>query len=63
MVRQAIERGAVTVNGVRRRTRAGMGRCQGSYCEEKILKILSKERKLHFDEVTKDGKGSEIVFS
>ena len=61
MVREAIKRGASTLNGVRRRTRAGMGSCQGADCEEKILKILMEELHLDPDQVTKDGAGSEVL--
>ena len=61
MVREAIHRGASTLNGVRRRTRAGMGNCQGSKCEEKILKILMEEFHLKAEQVTRDGAGSEVL--
>ncbi|MBO4835350.1 MAG: FAD-dependent oxidoreductase [Lachnospiraceae bacterium] len=61
MVREAIHRGATTLNGVRRRTRAGMGSCQGADCEEKILKILMEELNLKAEQITKDGAGSEVL--
>ena len=61
MIREAIKRGATTLNGIRRRTRAGMGCCQGADCEEKILKILMRELGIHAEEVTKDGNGSEVL--
>lgn len=61
MIRDAIQRGAVTINGIRRRTSAGMGRCQGAECEEAILKILADELGVSVQEVTKDGKGSSII--
>lgn len=61
LVKMAIERGACTVNGVRRRTGAGMGRCQGTYCEYRIIKILADELGIDPSEVTMDGKGSEIL--
>ena len=61
MVREAIHRGAATLNGVRRRTRAGMGSCQGADCEEKILKILMEELNLKAEQITKDGAGSEVL--
>lgn len=41
-VLEAINRGAVTVDGVKRRVGAGMGRCQGSRCAWKIAKILKE---------------------
>ena len=37
----AIRRGATTVDGVKRRTRAGMGRCQGGFCGPRVMEILS----------------------
>lgn len=61
MVRDAIRRGATTLNGIRRRTGAGMGRCQGAECEESILKILAEELRIPVNEVTKDGSGSEVI--
>mgnify|MGYP000205304915 CR=1 FL=1 len=35
--------GARTVEGVKRRTRAGMGRCQSGFCQYKVMQILSRE--------------------
>lgn len=48
-IKDAIHRpvGATTIDGVKRRTRAGAGRCQGGFCGPKVLEILSKE--LHKD--------------
>ncbi len=44
-IKDAIHRplGASTIDGVKRRTRAGAGRCQGGFCSPKVLEILSKE--------------------
>jgi len=39
----AIADGATTVDGVKRRTRAGMGLCQGKTCERLVAKIISEE--------------------
>ena len=39
----AIADGATTVAGVKRRTRAGMGLCQGKTCERLVAKIISEE--------------------
>lgn len=57
----AIKKGAVTVDGIKFRTRAGMGRCQGGYCLLRIMKILSKELKIPFSKITKCGKDSYIA--
>jgi len=46
--------GAKSFDGVKRRTRAGMGRCQNSHCGEKILQILSKELNVDIDKIQKD---------
>lgn len=41
-VLEAVRRGAATVEGVKRRTGAGMGRCQGSRCAHRVLKLLGR---------------------
>ncbi len=61
MIRDAVKRGATTVNGIRRRTTAGMGRCQGAECEEALLKIIAEELQIPVGKVTKDGQGSELI--
>ena len=50
------------IDGVKRRTRAGMGRCQGGFCMPSVAELLSDELGILFEEVTKSGKGSEITF-
>ena len=57
----AIARGAKTLDGVKFRTRAQAGRCHGSFCTSRILRILAEERSAPFTEITKRGKGSEII--
>jgi NAD(P)H-nitrite reductase large subunit len=42
-IRQAIRMGAVDITGVKRRTRAGMGLCQGRTCEALVLQVLRAE--------------------
>lgn len=42
-IREAIRQGAVDVTGVKRRTRAGMGLCQGRTCEALVQQILRQE--------------------
>ncbi len=54
--------GARDIDGVKRRTRAGMGRCQGGFCGSKVLEILCRELDLKPEEITKFGKGSDILF-
>jgi len=52
--------GAVTVDGVKRRTGAASGRCQGSFCTQRIIEIIARETGRRPDEITKDGAGSYI---
>lgn len=51
---------ARTVDAIKRRVRAGMGRCQGGFCLPNVLKTLAEELDMDYLEVTKKGKGSEI---
>jgi glycerol-3-phosphate dehydrogenase len=53
--------GARTVDGVKRRTRAGMGRCQGGFCTPRIIEILCEELGLKPEQVTKFGGGSWMI--
>ncbi len=48
------------VDGVKRRTRAGMGRCQGGFCTPYIIELLAKEQGVDFGEITKFG-GDSII--
>ena len=52
---------ARSLDGVKRRVRAGMGRCQAGFCSPRTMEILERELGLKPEEVTKAGKGSEIV--
>ncbi|MBE5779673.1 MAG: NAD(P)/FAD-dependent oxidoreductase [Clostridiales bacterium] len=62
-IRAAIRRpvGARTIDGVKRRTRAGMGRCQGGFCSPRVLEILSEELNLAPTEITKCGGESKVL--
>ncbi len=53
--------GARTLDGVKRRTRAGMGRCQSGFCQSRVAEILCEELGTTLCGVTKDGAGSEIA--
>ncbi|HUT66455.1 MAG TPA: NAD(P)/FAD-dependent oxidoreductase [Spirochaetota bacterium] len=53
--------GATTVDGVKKRARPGMGRCQGGFCEPLVLKILARELGKDITEVVKDEKNSYIL--
>lgn len=54
--------GARDVDGVKRRTRAGMGRCQGGFCGSKVVEILARELKEEMNDITKFGGESKIMF-
>lgn len=47
--------GATTTDGIKRRTRAGMGRCQSGFCAPKVLGILSRELDVPEEQITKMG--------
>ena len=53
---------ATDVDGVKRRTRSGMGRCQGGFCSPTVVEILARENGTAFEDVTKFGKGSVINY-
>jgi glycerol-3-phosphate dehydrogenase len=60
-VREAIKRGARSLDGIKFRTRSQMGRCHGSFCTMKIMAIMAEELGLAYDEITKRGRGSELA--
>ena len=53
--------GARDMDGVKRRTRSGMGRCQGGFCGPLVLKILARELDVPIEEITKKGGKSNIL--
>lgn len=53
--------GAKSIDGVKRRVRAGMGRCQGGFCSPRVLEILSRELNIDPLDVTKFGGKSNIL--
>lgn len=55
--------GARTVIGVKRRTGAGFGSCDGCYCKEKIVSILARETDKRLTEVVNNSKESTIIIS
>jgi len=54
--------GAIDIDGVKRRVRAGMGRCQGGFCGSKVMEILSEELDEPINEVTKFGGESDVIY-
>jgi len=51
----------VSVDGIKRRTRTGMGRCQGGFCLSKTIEILAKKNNMSVFDVVKENKGSNII--
>ena len=49
------------IDGVKRRTRSGMGRCQGGFCQPYVAELIAKERGISLTSVTKNGKGSNLL--
>jgi glycerol-3-phosphate dehydrogenase len=59
----AVKRGATTLDGVKFRTRASMGKCQSNYCSPALAKILARELNQPLGNITKKGHGSNYVAS
>ncbi len=53
--------GATTLDGIKRRTRAGMGRCQSGFCAPKTVEILARELGADVGEITKSGGESRFL--
>lgn len=53
--------GARSLDGVKRRTRTGMGRCQSGFCSPKVMEILAREHQISQLEITKSGEGSDMI--
>lgn len=53
--------GAKTLDGVKRRTRAGMGRCQSGFCSPRVMELLAGERQVDLRDIRKNGANSKIV--
>jgi len=60
---EAIRRplGARSLDGIKRRVRPGMGRCQGGFCSPKVMELLARELGIGLEQVNKCGPGSELV--
>ena len=60
---EAIRRplGATTLDGIKRRTRAGMGRCQAGFCSPRVMEILASELQTDMREITKCGGNSRMM--
>ncbi|MCR5041665.1 MAG: NAD(P)/FAD-dependent oxidoreductase [Clostridia bacterium] len=58
----AIKAGATDIDGVKRRTRAGMGRCQGGFCGSKVAELLAELAGAELNTVTKFGGESKLLY-
>lgn len=53
--------GAKSLDGLKRRVRAGSGRCQAGFCTPRMIEILARERKVEESQITKNGKESVLI--
>ena len=53
--------GAKSIDAVKRRVRAGTGRCQGGFCGPKVIEILARELKIPLEAVNKNNAGSYVI--
>ncbi len=53
--------GARSLDGIKRRTRAGMGRCQSGFCSPRTMEILARELQVSMSDITKSGGNSRLV--
>ncbi len=51
-----------TIDGVKRRVRPGMGRCQGGFCSPLVAKIIAEHEGINVEDVLKGDEGSVIVY-
>lgn len=53
--------GAVSLDGIKRRVRQGMGRCQAGFCTPRTMEILARERGMKMEDICKNGAGSNMI--
>lgn len=59
-VLRAIEEGADTVTGVKKRVSSGMGLCQGKYCEKLVARIIAEQTGKPMEEILPDTKRAPV---
>ena len=52
---------ALDLDGIKRRTRSGMGRCQGGFCSSYVMKLIAQHAGMDMTDVTKNGSGSYVL--
>ncbi|MBW1881332.1 MAG: FAD-dependent oxidoreductase, partial [Deltaproteobacteria bacterium] len=60
-IHKAVDHGARTLDGLKFRTRSGMGRCQGGFCTTRLMELLAKRQGVPLHAITKRGGGSWMV--
>lgn len=50
-----------SIDSIKRRTRAGMGPCQGNFCGKRVAAVIAKTKGIEVEDVPKRGKGSSIL--
>lgn len=53
--------GAKSLDGIKKRVRAGSGRCQGGFCTPKVMEIIAREKRADIKDITKKGKNSALI--
>ena len=53
--------GAVSLDGIKRRVRQGMGRCQAGFCTPRTMEILARELGVTMEEICKNAPGSNML--
>lgn len=53
--------GATSLDGIKRRVRQGMGRCQAGFCTPRTMEILAREKGMKMEEICKNAPGSELL--
>ena len=53
--------GARSLDGIKRRVRQGMGRCQAGFCTPRTMEILSRETGIPMEKICKNAPGSEML--
>ena len=53
--------GAVSLDGIKRRVRQGMGRCQAGFCTPRTMEILARERNMKMEDICKNASGSNML--
>ena len=53
--------GAVSLDGIKRRVRQGMGRCQAGFCTPRTMEILARERGMRMEDICKNASGSNML--